>query len=159
MNSRQLEKYLAALKGLLSEVLLSAGNGKGGPVSLQPGPGSAHSSVSIPGAVCLTRVWEGRFEWRFVFLLCTRENVFSCECRVYPLPHNPRSPSLTTEQRGLGRLLVPKEPNSPARAISRPSRWLRPVSQTPAWQRAPTNDNNPPTPLCSRFIHSLPKHH
>lgn len=39
MNSRQLEKYRAALEGLLSEALLSTQNGKGRRAPLWLGPG------------------------------------------------------------------------------------------------------------------------
>lgn len=50
MNSRQLEKYRAALERLLSEVLLSTQSGKGGRHHCIWGLASAHSSVSILGA-------------------------------------------------------------------------------------------------------------
>lgn len=42
MNSRQLEKYWAALEELLGEALLSTQNGKGRRAPLQLGPGLIH---------------------------------------------------------------------------------------------------------------------
>lgn len=47
MNSRQLEKYRAALERLLSEVLLSTQSGKGGGHHCSWSLASAHSSVNI----------------------------------------------------------------------------------------------------------------
>lgn len=68
MNSRQLEKYRAALEGLLSDVLLSTQNGKGRAGVTAAGAWPPPTAVLIfQERIRPSRVWERQF----VLLLCT----------------------------------------------------------------------------------------